>query len=81
MNNYELFRIPPPLGKRPAKLQTARDVRRYLAKLINATSRGSVPPDLAARLGFLASILIRAIESSDFEGRIAELEKALEEKS
>jgi len=36
---------------------------------------------MAARLGFLASILLRAIESSDFEGRIAELEKALEEKS
>jgi hypothetical protein len=81
MNNFELFRIPPPLGKRPAKLQTARDVRRWLSKLINATARNEVTPDMAARLGFLASILLRAIESSDFEGRIAELEKALEEKS
>ena len=70
-----------PLGKRPAKLQTARDVRKYLARLINATAREAVHPDLAARLGFLASILLRAIDSSEMEERLAEIEKTLAEKS
>ena len=66
-----------PLGKRSVKLQTARDVRKFLAKLINVTARNDIDPDKAARLGYLAGILLKSIETSDIEGRLAELENKL----
>jgi len=78
MSNLELFHRPLPLGKRAIRLQSSRDVRIFLGKLINATARREIDPDIAGRLGFLSSILLRAIENSDFEDRIKRLEEALE---
>lgn len=78
MSNLELFHRPPPFGKGALRLQTSRDVRIFLGKLIGATARREVDPDIAGRLGFLSSILLRAIENSDFEDRIKRLEEALE---
>ena len=77
MSNLELFHRPLPFGKRPIRLQSARDVRKFLGKLINATARNDMDPDKAARLGYLAGILLKSIETSDIEGRLAELESKL----
>jgi len=59
------------------RLQTAQDLRRYLANLINRTEAGKIDANLARGLTYMTSILMRAIEGSDIEKRIEELEKKL----
>jgi hypothetical protein len=60
------------------RLKDLRDVRRYLANLINRTERKEVDSTLAGRLGYLASILMRVMEGSDLENRVELLEKKAE---
>jgi hypothetical protein len=59
------------------RLKTIEDVRRYLANLINRTEAGKVDPQLAGRLGYLASILKSCIESGEIERRLSELEEKI----
>ncbi|SPD73776.1 conserved hypothetical protein [uncultured Desulfobacterium sp.] len=59
------------------RLKDLRDVRRYLANLINRTERKEVDAVLAGRLGYLASILTRVMEGSELEQRVEVLEKKL----
>ena len=59
------------------RLQTTQDLRRYLAGLINRTETGKIGVNLARTLTYMTSILMRAIESSDLEKRIEELEKKI----
>ena len=59
------------------RLQTTQDLRRYLANLINRTESGQIDPNLARGLTYMVSILMRAIEGSDLEDRIKELERKL----
>jgi hypothetical protein len=56
------------------RLQTTQDLRRYLAGLINRTEAGKIDANLARGLTYMVSILMRAIEGSDLEKRIEELE-------
>jgi hypothetical protein len=60
------------------RLNTTQDLRRYLAGLINRTEAGTIDANLARSLTYMTSILLRAIEGSDLENRIEELEKKLE---
>ncbi|MBU0514806.1 MAG: hypothetical protein KJ621_08540 [Proteobacteria bacterium] len=53
------------------------DVRRYLADLINRLEAGKIEPALAGRAGYLANILLRAIEAGELEDRVKALEDAL----
>jgi hypothetical protein len=81
MNNYELFSAS--VGqkrKRPIRLRTARDARKLVAALINQVYRREMDPARAARLGYLAGILLKSIETADIEQRLVELEKKLSEK-
>ena len=59
------------------RLQTTQDLRRYLAGLINRTETGKIEVNLARSLTYMTSILMRAIESSDLEKRIEELEEKI----
>ncbi len=59
------------------RLLTTQDVRRYLADLINRTEAKKIDANLARGLTYMVSILMRAIEGSDLEARIAELEKKI----
>jgi hypothetical protein len=57
------------------RLKTLGDVRRYLAHLIKAIEADEIEPAKGGRLAYISSILIRAIEGTDIEKRVAELEK------
>lgn len=59
------------------RLNTIQDLRRYLANLINRTEAGKIDANLARGLTYMTSILMRAIEGSDLEKRIEELEKKI----
>lgn len=59
------------------RLQTTQDLRRYLAGLINRTETKKIDSNLARSLTYMSSILMRAIEGSDLEKRIEELERKI----
>lgn len=59
------------------RLQTVQDLRRYLANLINRTEAGKIDANLARGLTYMVSILMRAIEGSDIEKRVEDLEKKI----
>lgn len=62
--------------KKPYKkrLRSLKDVRVYLADLINETRAGKVEPGLSSKLGFLLNVLRGVITDSDLEQRIQRLE-------
>jgi hypothetical protein len=79
MSNLSLF---PPASprRRPIRLHSAGDARRFLSKLINGVFRNEIDSGTAARLGYLAGILLKTIETSDIEQRLVDLEKRLAER-
>ena len=62
------------------RLQNARDLRRYMAALINKTESGQLEMNLGKSLAYMSSILLRIIEGGDLEARITELEKRISRK-
>lgn len=62
------------MGKR-RRLKSKGDVRRYLAHLINSTESGDIETQTAGRLAYICNILLKAIEGSEFEKRIDEIEQ------
>jgi len=67
---------PPPPCKR--RLQSAQDVRTFLADLVNRANRGEVDTATAKCIGYLLQILNGVISTSDIEARLAVLEDAKE---
>ena len=63
-----------PPHKRAIRLNTARDARRFLAKVINSVMRDEMEPGKGGRLGYLTGILLKSIEVSDLEQRVQDLE-------
>ena len=63
----------------PRRFNTAGDCRRYLASVINRLEDGKITPDIAGRAAYITNIIIRAIEGSDLEDRLNELEKKINE--
>ncbi len=63
------------MAKRGPRLKTVEDVRRYLANLIKRLDVDEIDGSKAGRLGFLASILVKTIEATQLEARIAALEE------
>ena len=57
------------------RLENCSDVKKYLSYLIRQTQAKKIDGGLATKLGYLINILLRAIESSDIESRLTELEK------
>jgi phosphopantothenoylcysteine synthetase/decarboxylase len=58
-------------------LSSAAEVGRLLADTINQALRGEVDARVANNVGFLASVLLRTIDRTDTEHRLARLEKIL----
>ncbi len=59
------------------RLKSYRDVRIYLAGLINRVEADEILPEKAGRLTYMSNILLRAIELEELEGfdrRLAALE-------
>jgi hypothetical protein len=57
------------------QLESAGDVRRFLAWCIHSVREQSLEPKTAAILGQLGSFILKAVETSDIEARLEALEK------
>ena len=72
--------IPPRRGRRVqlglAPLRGAADLGGTMAAITNSTVGGAITPGEAAELARVVEIFVRAVETSDFERRLTELEEA-----
>jgi hypothetical protein len=59
------------------RFKRSDDIRRYLASLLNRIETQELDPVTASKCAFISNILLRAIESSDIEARLSEIEKRL----
>ena len=59
-------------------LGTTKDVSSLLADSINQLRRGQLDPRVANAVGYLTSVLIRALEQGPLEERMAKLETVLD---
>lgn len=57
-------------------LETARDVKQFAARVMEEVYSEKLHPRIGSSLGPLISLQLRAIESTDLERRLAELEKS-----
>lgn len=76
-----LERIIPPRRGRPVKLglppvRGAADLADTMAAITTAAAQGAITPGEAAELARVVEIFVRAVETSDFERRLRELEEA-----
>ena len=76
-----LERIIPPRRARPVKLgvpavRGAADLAGTMAAITTAGVQGTITPAEAAELARVVEIFVRAVETSDFERRLRELEEA-----
>jgi Family of unknown function (DUF5681) len=76
-----LERIIPPRRGRPVKLglprvRGAADLAGTMAAITTAGVLGAITPGEAAELARVVEIFVRAVETSDFERRLRELEEA-----
>jgi hypothetical protein len=74
-----LERIIPPRRQRPVRLglapvSSAADLGRAMATITTAAVDGSITPGEAAELARVVEIFVRAVETSDFDRRLRELE-------
>jgi len=68
-------------GKRAVKLKNTDDVTKLLARTINALLRDEIAESKASKVGYLANVLLRALESSALESRLEALEKRMLEEA
>lgn len=61
----------------PATFNTATAVRDLLARLIQDVYSGKIPPKVASSLAPLLNLQLRMIETSELEGRLANVEMLL----
>lgn len=60
------------------KLQDAGDVATFLCETMNQVRKGLIDPRIANTLGYLANLLVKAIDQNDLEMRVAKLEEVSE---
>ena len=65
---------------RKRRLKSAQDVRRFLADLIHRVDADEVDGGKAAKLGYLANILLSAVRTDELEERLSRLENAVKER-
>jgi general stress protein YciG len=68
-------------GKEVAAPKTASDVKDLLAEVMAEIRAGKMDPKLGTTLGYLGTSLLKAIETSDIEQRLARLEATSEPKN
>jgi hypothetical protein len=66
-----------PLDVPDNHLRSTQDVARLLAGSINQVRRGQIDPRVANATGYLAGILLKALEQGRTEQRLAQLESIL----
>jgi hypothetical protein len=64
-------------GKKHIKLKSARDIHRFLSKLINETYREETDIEKSRCLGYLAKIMLDSLTTLELEERISDLEKLI----
>ena len=64
----------------PVDLADNQGVARLLAQVINEVRRGEIDLRVANCIGYLAGHLIKALEISDLEKRVEEIEKTIKER-
>ena len=62
------------------RLQTARDSREFMQKVINAYDKNEIDKDKARTLGYLIKIFIKTYEVAELEERVEKLEELAEQK-
>lgn len=59
-------------------LKSATDIRRYLSNIMHELKAGELTESKARTLAYIASIMLQAIDKSDIEARLDELERLME---
>lgn len=59
------------------RLNSPRDCRKFLARLINQTSSGKMKPDFLRAMTYSLKTLVGIMTDSDLEERIERLEKTI----
>lgn len=70
---------PTPRRKRRLRLTSARAVRTYLAGCLQRLENGELDENQTKSRAYVAQVLVKILETSDLEKRIAALEAAQEE--
>jgi hypothetical protein len=66
-----------PFDARDHALGTTKDVSTLLADSINQLRRGQLDPRVANAMGYLATVLLRALEQGPLEERLTKIEEML----
>jgi hypothetical protein len=66
-----------PMDAPDVPLKTVADVVALLAETINQTRKGALDPKVSNAVGYLGSVLLRALQEHEMEQRLAVLEAAL----
>jgi hypothetical protein len=56
------------------KVEDCQDVAKLISETINQVRKGQIDPRVANAVGYLANVLIRAVEQGEMERRLAKLE-------
>jgi len=59
------------------KIENIQDTVPLLSETINQVRKGEIDPRIANSVGYLANVIIKAVEQSDIEKRLEEIEKAV----
>ncbi len=59
------------------KIQNCQDTVPLLSETINQVRKGEIDPRVANAVGYLANVIIKAVEQSDIEKRIEAIEAAV----
>jgi len=62
------------------KIESCQDVVRLISETINQVRRGELDPRVANAVGYLANVLIKAVEQGDMEKRLEDLEATVKTK-
>jgi hypothetical protein len=66
-----------PADAAEVSLHSGKDVAAFLAETINQVRKGRVSPKIASTAGYLSSLLMKALETTDVEERLAKVERSL----
>jgi len=62
---------------RGVRLQTASDIRRLLAKMINGTLRDEVSSDKLRAISYATSMLLKSVELGELTDRLEKIERRI----
>jgi hypothetical protein len=65
------------LGLEPLSIKTPKDIGILLEDTINGVRSGEIPPNIANTIGYLAGHILKALETSDIDEKVAELEAVI----